>query len=677
MKKIKNSYGYIVGGVLITLVLLAGTWSLYGEHEESLANEKTAFLDREQSVADAMARKLEDAFTQIYQGARTISLLPSIRSLKGGNLPAGFEHKFDGSRFSVDAQMTVQQIYNNLASNVSISEVYAILKGFDPDGGETPFFMYDQLIVREEEGEAGEEEGHHDADFPEEYEGDEYRYYLKQITMLETDFPVFKKEFSDSLDTIPVHVSPEMRTCDNTQYLSKSDDNEKDAAGMLFSVPIYADDKEQRFIGIISVIVRSNIFEAMLIDRPFVVVTDEDRANMLAEGWEMPERPASFVIKNLEQNVIVSDRRHASLSSKIKDVLRGNTPEFVIRSNLEARTLSGWEMTYLTDIPLFTAKAAALNKTFQVKLSAFYLVMLIIAIVTFTKVRESARVAKVKVVIEGMKNRFDQMRKMSESVSEASRKIADDAGLQAASIENTSASIEEITATGAQTLFNTNSARETVNGVQTVVEKGKSSLSVMSDAISSIKSSSDKTAHIIKTIDEIAFQTKMLALNAAVEAARAGESGKGFSVVAEEVKNLALRSAEAAQSTASLISDSQTNAESGVRIVEEVEGNLNQIVEGISNISDVISQVVSDNEQQVDGTAHISKSMTTIDGVTQASVGHANTLAETSTSLAAQVRELDDLVKDLSRIVKTEKKKTLREILLNWNLSGVRQAGGV
>ena len=100
-------------------------------------------------VFENKAKKLENTFQQIYQSARTISLLPTMRNLTGRNLPKGFieKSKYDVSRLPSDSQMTVQQLYNNLLNNISASEIYAILKGFKPDQGETPFFMFDKYKI--------------------------------------------------------------------------------------------------------------------------------------------------------------------------------------------------------------------------------------------------------------------------------------------------------------------------------------------------------------------------------------------------------------------------------------------------------------------------------------------------------------------------------------------------
>src|SRR5206468_9584458 len=108
-------------------------------------------------------------------------------------------------------------------------------------------------------------------------------------------------------------------------------------------------------------------------------------------------------------------------------------------------------------------------------------------------------------------------------------------------------------------------------------DKGMRSMKRLSQEMDRIRASAHATSRIMKTIDEIAFQTDLLALNAAVEAARAGDAGKGFAVVAEEVRNLAMRSAEAAKTTANLIEESVRNAEGGVELNAEVLRNLTAI----------------------------------------------------------------------------------------------------
>ena len=166
----------------------------------------------------------------------------------------------------------------------------------------------------------------------------------------------------------------------------------------------------------------------------------------------------------------------------------------------------------------------------------------------------------------------------------------------------------------------------------------------MSQAIDDIKTSSDETAKIIKTIDEIAFQTNLLALNAAVEAARAGEAGKGFAVVAEEVRNLAQRSAEAARNTADMIEGSVKNADNGVQISQEVGQSLQEIAEGNRKVNDLVAEIAAASAEQAQGIEQINTAVGQMDQVTQSNTASAEESSSAAEELASQAQELKGMV---------------------------------
>jgi methyl-accepting chemotaxis protein len=257
----------------------------------------------------------------------------------------------------------------------------------------------------------------------------------------------------------------------------------------------------------------------------------------------------------------------------------------------------------------------------------------------------------VQTVTDGLIEGAEQVNGVSHKMASASHQIADGANQQASALEETSASLEEITAMTRQSAENARQASGMASDARKAAESGQSAVTRMSDAISKIKSSSEATARIIKTIDEIAFQTNLLALNAAVEAAHVGEAGKGFAVVAEEVRNLAQRSVEAAKNTTALIEEAKRNAENGVAVSEEVATSFMEILERVRKVTELIGEVSASSDEQAQGIAHINQAVTHMDQITQGNAANAADSAHVSDELSTEAEHLNEMVSRLIGII--------------------------
>lgn len=229
---------------------------------------------------------------------------------------------------------------------------------------------------------------------------------------------------------------------------------------------------------------------------------------------------------------------------------------------------------------------------------------------------------------------------LSDQLSSRSAQLSVKTEQQSASLVQTAASMEEMAASTKNNADNTRLASEQANIATLQARKGGELMGQVANNMQSITDCAQQMTEIISLIDGIAFQTNILALNAAVEAARAGDHGKGFSVVAGEVRSLAHRSAEAAKNIKSLIEVTSYNVTQGVNVVSEAEKNMHDIVTGSGNVSRLMDEISASTSEQEKGISQITQALSELERVTQSNVSMVEELNGSSDVLRKQVIEL-------------------------------------
>lgn len=309
--------------------------------------------------------------------------------------------------------------------------------------------------------------------------------------------------------------------------------------------------------------------------------------------------------------------------------------------------LTGWSVCITQDSAEFLSAAYSIRNI--IALIAVVSIALTILAVVFLARSISLPIRK---AVDDMKEAANQVASAANQVSASSQALAQGASEQAAAVEETSSAIEEMSSMTKQNASNAGQAsnmmsHEARESYRLITEK----MTMMQESVDLSVKASEETAKIIKTIDEIAFQTNLLALNAAVEAARAGESGAGFAVVAEEVRNLAMRSAEAAKNTENLIADSTKKIQQASTLFQQVSNELTNNRHIAKKVTEFLNEIAEASAEQARGIDQINNAVCEIDKATQQNAATAEESASASEELNAQAEQLKDISTTLANII--------------------------
>jgi methyl-accepting chemotaxis protein len=595
----------------------------------------------ERSREDVLTRKaaqIEGMVRQVRQSLRMISLLPAVRAYAGPNQPASTDAKYDPVYFPDAVRETVQQIYNNLASNVAISEVYGVLRGFRPEAGEKPFFMLDELILRSPAGGAvagpagtadSEQASAPPGDAPPEFEDAEYAWFVTQLAAFEAAHPRF--DFK-TLDDIPMSLSPPLRTCDNSQYLSLSKGDPKEALGIGFAVPFY--DAQGALRGLIVGLLRLNVLEAALTDSPFVVVTEADRAAARQLGLDVTAPAHPLVLRDPVAGLRIFDRRQPALAGADVDRDAG----FLSRP---VGGVPGWTVSLLR--PASAPRAGLAELLFLVGVASLVVGGSFVAMVVLAR---RLRAVEARLATIG-----DQVADAGGTLREGSASLAERALTASAALTEIGRSMAEFQRIDEATRALGGRMTENAARTRSQAAAGTAEVAAARTAVGHVAGIAESVDVAVASLKDLAFQTNLLAVNASVEAARAGQAGLGFAVVADAVRTLAQRSDTAARDIEARMAEARHQVDAAVRQVDGTAQTFAGIAAAAAQADGAARELQTALEANARGVSDLQGGLAQLEEVNHHTASAAEELSAVAADFQARTEALDAQVGAIGRLV--------------------------